>query len=213
MLAPTQPRSGASRLLYRYVFPSVGVTLMAYVLYRFKEWYWSTGVGNDESSDKDAADADDDDMKNRYEETGVIVDSGNEFLSNTPTPFTLVERVSVTHNADILRFALPEGKALGLEPGQHLFVSAKVEEDRVLVKPYNPITTNEDVGHFDLLVKMYNGGQMSEHFAALQPGDHVDMMGPGSSFTYRAGVARHLVMLIGGTGLTPMVSVCRYALV
>ena len=38
--------------------------------------------------------------------------------------------------------------------GQHIYLSAKVNGSLV-VRPYTPVTSDEDLGHMDLVIKVY----------------------------------------------------------
>ena len=38
--------------------------------------------------------------------------------------------------------------------GQHIYLSAKVDGSLV-VRPYTPVTSDEDLGHMDLVIKVY----------------------------------------------------------
>ena len=71
----------------------------------------------------------------------------------------LAERIIVTHNTRIFRFALPSPKhRLGLPCGKHVFAYATVDGEAV-VRPYTPISSDDDLGHMDLLIKVYFAGR------------------------------------------------------
>jgi len=42
---------------------------------------------------------------------------------------------------------------------------------------YTPISDPEAKGYFDLLIKVYPDGKMSQHFASLKPGDVLEVKG------------------------------------
>ena len=51
-------------------------------------------------------------------------------------------------------FELPsERHILGLPVGKHIFLSAKVD-GKLVVRPYTPVTSDDDRGHMDLVIKV-----------------------------------------------------------
>nr|AAT72293.1 nitrate reductase [Dunaliella viridis] len=138
----------------------------------------------------------------------------------------LAERIEVSHNTRIFRFALPSPEhILGLPTGKHLFVYAHVNGELV-ARAYTPISSDEDKGRLDLLIKVYGpnqhpafpqGGKMSQHLDKLKIGETIQVKGPVGHFTYEGkgnyvngkskGKASKLSMLAGGTGITPILQV------
>ena len=70
----------------------------------------------------------------------------------------LLENIPVSPTSFVLRFALPdESKSLGLSTCACLLAGANIEsegETELVIRPYTPISTNADIGYFDLLVKV-----------------------------------------------------------
>ncbi|KZV75599.1 NADH-cytochrome b5 reductase [Peniophora sp. CONT] len=126
--------------------------------------------------------------------------------------FPLVEKIIISPNTAIYRFKLPHpDDVLGLPTGQHISVSAEIDGKEIM-RSYTPTSNDDDRGHFDLLVKAYEKGNISRYIGLLKVGDHVRIKGPKGQFNYRAGLSRHIGMIAGGTGITPMVQVARTAL-
>ena len=48
-------------------------------------------------------------------------------------------------------------------------------EGKPVIRPYTPISAPDACGHFDLIVKSYEQGVMSKHFASLKVGDTLDV--------------------------------------
>lgn len=68
--------------------------------------------------------------------------------------FPLTEKIPISHNTALYRFGLPEPEdTLGLPAGQHISVSAEIEGKNI-TRSYTPTTGNDDLGHFDLVVKV-----------------------------------------------------------
>lgn len=83
-------------------------------------------------------------------------------------PLTLVSKVEVSHDTRKFRFALPSpNHILGLPVGQHVYLSAKVRchtieylfsyqiDDKLVVRPYTPISSDDDKGFVELMIKVY----------------------------------------------------------
>jgi cytochrome-b5 reductase len=95
---------------------------------------------------------------------------------------------------------------LGLPIGQHISVQADIN-GKAITRPYTPTTSDDDVGHFDLMVKAYEKGNVSRYLSLLSVGDSVRIKGPKGQFNYRPGLSTHLGMIAGGTGITPMLQI------
>lgn len=69
--------------------------------------------------------------------------------------FTLQSKTEVSPNTALYQFALPsEEHVLGLPIGQHISVRAKISGQTVQ-RNYTPVSSDDDFGHFDLLIKVY----------------------------------------------------------
>ncbi|KAL9234656.1 hypothetical protein vseg_009504 [Gypsophila vaccaria] len=143
-------------------------------------------------------------------------------------PCKLIEKVSLSHDVRRFRFGLPsKDQVLGLPCGKHIFVCANVD-DKLCMRAYTPTSTIDEVGYFDLVVKIYfkgqhprfpNGGLMSQHLDSLQLGSilevkgplgHIEYLGKGNFMVHgKPKFARKLAMISGGTGITPIYQVMQ----
>jgi len=98
---------------------------------------------------------------------------------------------------------------LGLPIGQHISCRGKDSQGEEVIKPYTPTTLDSDVGHFELVIKMYPQGRMSHHFREMRVGDYLAVKGPKGRFKYQPGQVRAFGMIAGGSGITPMFQVAR----
>lgn len=147
----------------------------------------------------------------------------------------LMEREVLSHDTRKFRFKLPSEKhALGLPIGKHVYVSAKIN-DELVSRAYTPVTSDETLGHVDLVIKVYYkdthpkfpaGGKLSQYIDNMSPGDTIDFRGPSGKLEYLGyGVfsirvrskdppirvhAKKLAMIAGGTGITPMYQLIRH---
>ncbi|KAI9692686.1 MAG: NADH-cytochrome b5 reductase [Bogoriella megaspora] len=137
----------------------------------------------------------------------------NEFQN-----FELKEKNVLSHNTAIYRFSLPHATdILGLPIGQHISVAANLPvtnsagstETKEIVRSYTPISSDEDTGYFDLLIKSYPTGNISKHVGSLKIGQMLKVKGPKGAMVYTPNMVRHFGMIAGGTGITPMLQIMR----
>ncbi|OCF35960.1 NADH-cytochrome b5 reductase 1 [Kwoniella heveanensis CBS 569] len=126
--------------------------------------------------------------------------------------FKLVAKDHLSHNTALYRFGLPKPTdCLGLPVGQHISVAAEINGKQV-VRSYTPTTLDDDKGHFDLVVKTYEKGNISRFLSLLTIGQEVQIKGPKGKFHYTANLAPALLMIAGGTGITPMYQIIKSSL-
>lgn len=111
------------------------------------------------------------------------------------------------------RFNLPNSTdILGLPIGQHMSVAATLQvegQPKEVVRSYTPISSDENPGYFDLLIKSYPTGNISKHMASLEIGQPLKVKGPKGAMVYRPGLVKRFGMIAGGTGITPMLQIIR----
>lgn len=156
---------------------------------------------------------------------------------NSKLSVRLIDRVEVAPRVYRLRFSLPsKHHILGLPIGCHISLSAYVpichsaDETKYVSRQYTPVTTDyEEKGYFDLIVKVYrknehpyfpDGGLMSQYLEILPLGATIDVKGPAGRIKYmEAGrfligservSVKHVGMIAGGTGITPMYQLIRH---
>ncbi|KAF8292977.1 NADH-cytochrome b5 reductase [Trypanosoma cruzi cruzi] len=152
--------------------------------------------------------------------------------------FKLVDKITVSHNSFIFRFALHSPtQRLGLPIGQHLHIRCMTTnpegKPEMVQHAYTPVSSDDDLGHVDFLIKVYfknvhpnfpNGGRLSQHLYDLPLGTMVEIRGPVGNFEY-LGKGNYTVkdgkgklkkmhtdaftMVAGGTGITPMMQLIR----
>ena len=97
---------------------------------------------------------------------------------------------------------------LGLPIGQHISLAATIDgQPKEVVRSYTPISSDNEAGYFDLLVKAYEQGNISKYLTTLKIGDPLKVRGPKGAMVYTPNMNRHIGMIAGGTGITPMLQV------
>ncbi|KAL2929493.1 NADH-cytochrome b5 reductase-like protein [Bienertia sinuspersici] len=126
--------------------------------------------------------------------------------------FKLHETANVSHNTKLYRFAFDPDAELGLDIASCILTRAPTGQNdegktKYVIRPYTPISDPHAKGFFDLMIKVYPEGKMSQHFAKLKPGDVVEVKGPIEKLRYTPNMKKHIGMIAGGTGVTPMLQV------
>ncbi|CAB9522048.1 NADH-cytochrome b5 reductase [Seminavis robusta] len=140
----------------------------------------------------------------------VLVPPGQCQFNEDFQSVKLLERTHVSPTSCVVRFSLSdESKPLGLSTCSCVLAKAKTAKDpEGVIRPYTPISTNEQVGSFDLLIKSYGDDSlMSKHMCQdMAVGDTIEFKQIPVNIKIQAPFPYKKVgMLVGGTGLTPMV--------
>jgi cytochrome-b5 reductase len=134
--------------------------------------------------------------------------------------FTLAHKENISHDTRLFRFQLPSQKhVLGLPIGQHIYLTAHIN-DELVKRPYTPTTSDDNQGYFDLVIKIYPNGKMTQYLDQLSIGQTMDVSGPSGNIVYKDNGlfdirsrkpepyitrrVRRLGLIAGGSGITPM---------
>jgi cytochrome-b5 reductase len=121
----------------------------------------------------------------------------------------LVAKHQLSPNVYRFVFGLPDpNTVLGLPIGQHVAIKAVVDGTTV-TRSYTPTSNNLDRGRVELVVKCYPDGLMSRYLSNLEIGEQVPFRGPKGAMKYTKDIVRHIGMVAGGTGITPMYQLIR----
>lgn len=137
----------------------------------------------------------------------ALVPPGQCQFNETLTAVPLLERFPVSETSCVVRFGLPDPNLpLNLSTCACILASAHTKGQDV-TRPYTPISTNQNIGYFDLLVKNYGPeAHMSYHLCHdLQPGETVQFKHIPFNVKIQAPFDQydHIAMIVGGTG-TPV---------
>ena len=95
-------------------------------------------------------------------------------------------------------------------PGQFLNVAFWIGGGR-MNRSYSISSSPNEREHVDLTVRREPRGAVSRHIVdLLKVGDTIEAGGPVGKFTFTGKEADSIVLLSGGVGITPMVSISRY---
>ncbi len=128
-----------------------------------------------------------------------------------------VERIErETADAVSLHLVDPTGAPFAFTPGQFLTVVVKLEEGGENVRrAYSISSSAESKGQITITTKRVEGGRVSGHInERIREGDILSVLGPSGAFTLAPSPEgeRHVILLAGGSGITPMMSILRSVL-
>jgi len=155
--------------------------------------------------------------------------------ANKKYALKLIEKQNLSHDTRLFRFALPsENHILGLPTGQHIYLSAQINGSLV-VRPYTPVSSDDDLGVMDLVIKVYfknthpkfpDGGKMTQYLNDMALGSTIDVRGPSGLLVYNGNGefairpdkksepnivrAKKVNMVAGGSGITPMLQIITH---
>lgn len=135
--------------------------------------------------------------------------------------YPLIKKEILTHNTRKFTFGLatPTTK-LGLPVGGHILLKLPHLE---VERPYTPVTSEDDLGHFSCIIKIYPDGKLTPNLDQVKIGEFVQARGPLGMVRYpRPGHlqkkmgkqtlemdVRQVNMICGGTGITPMLQIAN----
>lgn len=123
--------------------------------------------------------------------------------------FPLAKKEKISPNVYRFTFALPEKNSiLGLPIGQHVAIRAGIDGQSV-IRSYTPTSNDSDIGILELVIKVYPNGLLTNYLAKLNVGDEVEFRGPKGAMKYHKDLCKHIGMIAGGTGITPMYQLIR----
>ena len=133
-------------------------------------------------------------------------------LSNSGEPLhlTLARIESQTQDAKTLRFILPRGQRIAARPGQFLTFEWMI--DGKLVSRSYSICSSPTRGSFiEITAKRVENGYVSQFLndRAIE-GLTVNARGPYGEFCFDESKHQRIVLIAGGSGITPMMAMLRY---
>ena len=150
------------------------------------------------------------------------------------TSFKIKEIIPLTNDTFIYQFELPYATARllpnNLAIGQHLILRlvlenhSDVDEDQIQVtggsitRQYTILSSPTAQGYFDIMIKLYKDGIASQMIRRWKVGDIAEFRGPFGEFAERFLTSSgklnrtefgHVVMLVAGTGIAPMIQLIK----
>lgn len=112
----------------------------------------------------------------------------------------------------ILRLAikhLPDQKPITFLPGQYAAISFKHKNRDSAVRCFSIANSPTDQDELEFGIRI--AGKFTQALTKLEIGDEINVTGPYGNFIFGADVHDEIVMCAGGIGITPFMSMVRYA--
>ena len=96
--------------------------------------------------------------------------------------------------------------------GQHIDVRLTAPDGYQAQRSYSIASAPESAPQFDITIELLEDGEVSPYFHhVLEPGDQIEFRGPiGGPFTWRARRETRLLLVGGGSGIVPLMSILRH---
>jgi ferredoxin-NADP reductase len=118
----------------------------------------------------------------------------------------------VRETADAVTLVLrdPTGAAVRFAPGQFFTLHLRIDGE-VVKRAYSASSSALAPDSVSVTVKRVEGGRASSYIVdGVREGDAIDVLGPSGSFTPKPSASpRRLVLVGGGSGITPLASIAR----
>jgi ring-1,2-phenylacetyl-CoA epoxidase subunit PaaE len=130
--------------------------------------------------------------------------------SRAPRRLRIARVVRETADAVSLVLEDPSGAPIPFAPGQFFTLHVPVGGE-LLKRAYSASSSAIDGSRVAVTVKRVAGGRVSRHLVAhAHEGDAIDVLGPSGSFTPSPARGPRLLVLVGGgSGITPLSSIAR----
>jgi ferredoxin-NADP reductase len=123
---------------------------------------------------------------------------------------TLARKERQTHDSNVLRFLLPPGRRLEARPGQFLTFECVID-GRVVNRSYSICSSPTQSAYVEIMPKRMQNGCVSQFLNdRATAGLIVNARGPYGRFYFDQNKHGRIVLIAGGSGITPMISMLRY---
>lgn len=117
----------------------------------------------------------------------------------------LIKSEQVTHDTKHLTFALPKSDQVsGLTTASLVFAKYVTPKGNNVVRPYTPISDNDQQGTIEFAIKKYDTGKMSVHVHNLKENDTLSFKGPIIKWKWEPNQFDEIALIGGGSGITPL---------
>jgi ferredoxin-NADP reductase/DMSO/TMAO reductase YedYZ heme-binding membrane subunit len=120
--------------------------------------------------------------------------------------------VRETPDVRTFRLASPDGHRLPFRhlPGQYLILTLPIDGKRVN-RTYTIASSPSRPDYCEITVKREDNGLASRHLHdTLREGDLLNVSAPAGRFTFDGTESNRIVLIAGGVGITPLMSILRY---
>jgi len=125
--------------------------------------------------------------------------------------FKVKEKIYQTSDIVTLKLVPIDGFIFDFKPGQFVNLYIQKENQQLLARPYSIASSPLNKEYLELTIRIIEGGRFTPRVAELKVGDEVKIGGPFGKFFYLdEEKMKKLVLIGGGCGITPFISMIRY---
>jgi ferredoxin-NADP reductase len=138
------------------------------------------------------------------------IDRESSKQTDESSKLTLVRIESQATDAKTLRFLLPQGQPLNARPGQFLTFQWPID-GRTVMRSYSICSSPTQTGYIEITAKRVENGCVSVFLNdRASVGLTVNARGPYGKFYFDESMHRRIVLIAGGSGITPMMAMLLY---
>ncbi|KAG8713505.1 hypothetical protein FRC09_018642 [Ceratobasidium sp. 395] len=132
-------------------------------------------------------------------------------LSDTKfTPLKIVSIVPASQDAKLILLEVPPHLRPADSTLAPIFSFYIKDTDIQVQRPYTPLDGIDGDDHIAFWVKKYSDGEVSRWLHRKNVGDELELRGPIRTFDFKDGDYDDIIMISGGTGVTPFVQLLNH---
>ena len=113
-----------------------------------------------------------------------------------------------THSVKSFKVELPKDANIDFYPGQFFMVSFVNEPEIKLSRAYSIASSPLNKNYLEIALDKV--GPFTTKLFSMKEGDLLKFKGPYGKFYFNEGMKNNLVLIAGGTGITPLIGIIRY---
>jgi ferredoxin-NADP reductase len=139
------------------------------------------------------------------------VDAATDADQHLPWQEAVIERIA-PETATVKSFRLRPQRWQPFTAGQHLDIRLTAPDGYQAQRSYSVASAPEAEGAYELVVERLDDGEVSPYFHDVaEIGDVIEIRGPfGGHFAWRAADGGPLLLIGGGSGVAPLMSIVRH---
>ncbi|CAE7219113.1 unnamed protein product [Rhizoctonia solani] len=126
------------------------------------------------------------------------------------TPLKIVATKPASENSKIITLAVPPHLMPDESTLAPVFSIYIKDSDIQVQRPYTPLKGIDDNGNMNFWIKRYADGEVSRWLHSKNEGDELEVRGPVRTFDFKDGDYDEIIMISGGTGVTPFVQLINH---
>lgn len=121
----------------------------------------------------------------------------------------IIDKIKIQKDIVLLNIVPKEGEVFDFKPGQYIMLGLYDEKGDIWQqRPFSICSSPLNKKYIQLAIRVY--GEFTKKIATLKTGDTVGIFGPSGYFTFNETRMQSIVLLAGGIGITPFMSIIRY---